>query len=865
MRSTATGAPFRRALLPALVLLVAALLRTWQLGLVPPGFQFDEAHNAIDAARWLDGQRPLFLPDNGGREVLLTWLHASVLAALGRDHVVLAMRLVSACAGLLTVALTGVVIGRILEDRRLGWWAAAFLAISPWHLHFSRYAIRAILAPLWATGAVGAWWMATRGERASTDQGPRRIPWWAWAALCGVCLAGAVWSHPSGRLLPLVLVGHLAWRAWLRRSAGAGESQKAARAPIQGAEHRKPAEPRGRLGKLAALGRSIPRDLRALGLAGAVSALLFAPLGLYFWRHPWLFVSHASDVSLAAVAERDFGGSLLRAAWAQLTAVAGMFFVAGDPSTIHGLPDLPVYDPLSALAALVGAGVLLGLLRRGRRPAREVAGLLLLWGAVGLLPTLLSDRPPNFSRAIAALPVLVALPALGLRVATRWPRWGRGGAQGNGNESGDEHGYGNGPARYLPAITLAFAGAWALYQMFIVFPRLPHLAESYDQDKVTMITALDALPTDAERFLAPVWAEQATIDYLVNYRRPLLPRGEVWDLNESDSWTDEEWQAWAEAGDDGATVSGAVVEEGDTDGRVGEPSLRALDWRRTLVLPGDGRDVLLAWPAAAAAQEGVLSGLDRTLGGLAPWPEIADKVAAGDTLLLPSDDVARVCGRDGRGGGELRSIDGVVQAGPISALPGLQSSKGSELACLHEADDTGELQARLLVVGIEARMAGDMAPPRDAPLEPETFVAARFGGAIELVGYTVGRPVPGEALPVTLVWRVIEPLAEDLTTFVHLQSPDGRALGQEDREPGFASYPTSRWRSGELIIDRFEPRLDPAAAEEEAVRPVVGWYARESGERLRVAEADALPLRTLPVGGEKRDETRAGERSGDAP
>jgi len=48
--------------------LLAALLRFYKLGVIPPGFQFDEAYNALDAAGVLEGQRPLFLPLNGGRE-----------------------------------------------------------------------------------------------------------------------------------------------------------------------------------------------------------------------------------------------------------------------------------------------------------------------------------------------------------------------------------------------------------------------------------------------------------------------------------------------------------------------------------------------------------------------------------------------------------------------------------------------------------------------------------------------------------------------------------------------------------------------------------------------------------------------------
>ncbi len=602
--------------------------------------------------------------------------------------------------------------------------------------------------------------------------------------------------------------------------------------------------------------------MSTLGIAGTVSAVLFAPLGLYFLRHPWLFSGHASDVSLAAVAARDFDGSLGRALWAQITAVAGMFFVAGDPSTFHGLPGLPVYDPITALWAVIGLAILVKtVVPRRADPAKprpwlelspDAAALLLLWALVGLLPTLLSDRPPNFSRAIGALPVLMTLPAIGLcRFATRWGI----------------------PviARRLPEAAMAWAGVWAIYQTFVVFPALPQLADSYDQDKVEIVAALAALPTDADRFLAPVWAEQATVDYLLNYTRPLLggrdgSGGEVLDLADSDDWTPEQWQAWADGGEDGQSVVGVVVEAGDTDGRVGEPALRGLDWRRSLVLPGDGRDVLLAWPADEAERDDVMPAFDRLVGGLAPWNEIRVSVAQGDSLVLPSDDVSRICGDDLQGG-ELRMVDGEAVRGPISGLPGLQRRMGLELACLPDARG----RMRLLVLGVSGTMAGDMAPPRDALLEPEIFVAARFGGAIDLVGYTVGdAPRAGDAVPITLVWRTVEPLDRDWTTFVHLVAADGTTWGQQDGEPGGGTYPTTRWRTGDIVIDRFTPVVDADASDADAdaegradqlrgLRPVIGWYDRTTGERMRVGEQDALPLRELwssvplPSGGD--DET----------
>jgi hypothetical protein len=116
---------------------------------------------------------------------------------------------------------------------------------------------------------------------------------------------------------------------------------------------------------------------------------------------------------------------------------------------------------------------------------------------------------------------------------------------------------------------------------------------------------------------------------------------------------------------------------------------------------------------------------------------------------------------------------------------------------------------------------------------------------IELVGYTMGEAKPGEPVSLTLIWRAVEPPSVDLTTFVHLLGPEEADWGQEDREPGLASFPTSRWRSGDIVVDRFEPVLSPEARGPLTVR--VGWYDRASGERLNVGGATEMNLRPVEV------------------
>ncbi len=666
------------------VLLVATLFRMYQLGEVPPGFQFDEAHNAIDAADVISGTRSIFFPDNGGREPLATYLHAPLLAALGRQNAAVSLRLASALVGIISIAVTYRAFAAMTGDRRLAVLSAAFLAISYWHVHFSRYGIRAILAPLWTTAAIWAWWRAAgpwsrriRGVRARSPvmRALTVRSGTAWALLCGLFMATAVYSHPSGRLLPIVIVGHGAYRIWVCRGG-------------------------------------TRRTLRRLAIAGITSLLLFLPLGIFFLHHPTLFVGHPSDVSLAAVAAQDYGGSIARALAANAIAVGGMFFASGDPSTFHNLPGLPVFDPVSAVAMLLGVGVLIGALATGPSRRRERAVVLVLWLVVMLLPTLLSDRPPNYSRAIAALPVIVTLPALGLRwfsdgLSRRW----------------------SGVGKLVTIGALLVAGAWTGWQYFVVFgTRTEHVYYSYDVDKLAAYSCLSEMARGAEVYLAPLWANHATIAFL------------------------------------------------NADGE-----LHTLDPTKALVFPASGRDVVLALPSKEAEREG--------------WSAEVSQLI--DNLAAPED---------------------------------LLDDNGKSLATTYR---------------LSASAVGDLEPPTDAPLEPQVWTKAVFGGSIRLLGYSVQEAVPGERLPIRFWWRSVEPLPKDLTWFVHLVGPAAADFGQHDAQPGGGSYPTSAWEPGDVVIGRYEPVL--AADASGMLQIQVGWYDLATGERLEVGDDTVFRLRTIEL------------------
>ncbi|MCC7018362.1 MAG: hypothetical protein IT332_01320 [Ardenticatenales bacterium] len=359
-------APSLELLTLAVLMLAAAAARLALLGRIPPGLHVDEAFNILDARAVIDGWRPIFLPANAGRDVLYTYLQAPLLALLG-DRLVVA-RSASALVGSLTVPLAWWMV-RSIEPctdasdgsdvdarriRRTALTAAALLAATYWHLHFSRFGIRAILLPALVAALLARW------SRAATADGPhtrRRA-----AVDSGILLGLAAYAHPAGRALIALPAAHALWRTAQRRDGTA---------------------------------------LRTLGIATAVGALIALPLAAQWLAHPWQATGHAVEVSI-------LGGGLAAVA-DNAARVAGMFNVAGDAAMWRNTPGRPAFDVVSGAAFLVGLALAVRHALRGWDGA-----VLAVIALVGLaLPSVLTDGAPNFSRAIGVLPVAAWLAAVG--------------------------------------------------------------------------------------------------------------------------------------------------------------------------------------------------------------------------------------------------------------------------------------------------------------------------------------------------------------------------------------------------------------------------------------------------------------------
>ncbi len=85
-------------------------------------------------------------------------------------------------------------------------------------------------------------------------------------------------------------------------------------------------------------------------------------------------------------------------------------------------------------------------------------------------------------------------------------------------------------------------------------------------------------------------------------------------------------------------------------------------------------------------------------------------------------------------------------------------------------------------------------------------------------------------------WTALKPPGSDYTLFVHILNANGAQIGQQDAEPFDGQYPTGLWETGEQVRDVRVIALSP-----EAQRLRIGWYDRQTGQRLTARMADGNP------------------------
>lgn len=133
------------------------------------------------------------------------------------------------------------------------------------------------------------------------------------------------------------------------------------------------------------------------------------------------------------------------------------------------------------------------------------------------------------------------------------------------------------------------------------------------------------------------------------------------------------------------------------------------------------------------------------------------------------------------------------------------------------------------------------AAPRLPPAPPLVEKSgANFGDQVELVQATVtpGRAVPGEAVRVSLVFRVLEPIDREYIIFVHVEDADGR-VDRLNVDHAPRAKPTTQWQKGELIRDDFEVHVPPGMAVRR-LNLILGLWDPRTDERMHLKNPDQV-------------------------
>ncbi len=410
--------------------LLAFALRTFALTRVPPGLTHDEASNGHDAAAILRGVHRLYFPVGYGHEPLYNYSVAAMTCLLGEG--IFTLRLTTVIWSMVTWTLT-FTLARRWWGHRAALMGGAAMAVGFWPLMMARVGLRGPTLPALIAASALAY------DRALTAPSRRRAAWGYVAA--GLWLGASFYTYMASRGMPLLYVAFLALlaltdRATLRRAWW------------------------GTVGLLI------------------VAALVGLPLFLYLRAHPSLEQRIAQlGGALDALRHGDW-----RPLWENIVASLPMLLWQADPRWLYNLGGRAALEPFTAVAFLTGVTAALIHLRDRR------SGFLLLWLGSGLAPAFLAPVEYNTLHAIAAMPAVYLLVAVGLEHIRRLL-----------------HRLTPPLAALVVGIGLAWTGLDAAHAYFATWANHRDVRVAYHHHLVALGRALRAAPPEEEVLISTIY------------------------------------------------------------------------------------------------------------------------------------------------------------------------------------------------------------------------------------------------------------------------------------------------------------------------------------------------------------------------
>jgi hypothetical protein len=480
-------------------MLVATFFRFYRLTELPPGFHGDEAMDALKASEvlrtgdvsafykirslaeifpgegeeagppdalseeFIGSAHERFMRETFGSEGLFATITAVAMSLLGKDP--WAIRPVAAFFGTLTVLglfLLAREIFRLFDnaathDRRADATAlvsAYLLAVSFWHVNFSRIGFRSILMPLFTAFAmyflVKALWRSGRLRDYATA-----------GALFGL----GFHTYIAYRVMPIVVVSAFAL-------------------------------------KFIETGR----EERNKPLRGFVVLVLFAialafPLMYYYLQNPGDFLYRMATMSTGRE-DGQAGGGVFHA----LLKTLGQFNVAGDANLRHNIGGAPHLIWPIGVFFLIGIGAsirgAIGFIRKAAPRPTPCHALLLIWFFASLAPSFLSAGPhPHAIRSFGAIVPAVIFAAHGAWLVYSLALARLGSKKRAGAVAG--------------ILVLAAIGAVEYKRYFIDWPENPELGLVFHEPHVKTAGLINSLPREYKKFVVVNFRPE-TVMYLTD-------------------------------------------------------------------------------------------------------------------------------------------------------------------------------------------------------------------------------------------------------------------------------------------------------------------------------------------------------------